>query len=86
MRLIHLPTLDGSPEAAVARLEAIGQQDRLSEIEDGIWQAGNIFDELHGVVAEGHNREAKSTASHLRSEHEAVLTNVQHEIDRLVAS
>lgn len=84
MNLIHLPTLDGSTEAAVARLDALSRLQDISEIEDGVWQASNIVNDVVDLVSP--SRECQEKASELRAEHEAVLTNVQHEIDRLVAS
>lgn len=83
MNLIHLPTLDGSAEAAVARLDAIGRLQDTDAVEDGIWQAQSIVDEVVDLVTTIGGR---GDAERLRSEHEIVLTGVQHGVDRLVSS
>lgn len=85
MNLTHLPTLDGSVEASVARLDALAALHDIAEIEDGVWQAGVIVDSIVGDLVSP-DRRCQEKASVLRAEHEAVLTHVQHEIDRLVSA
>lgn len=84
MKLIHLPTLDGSTEAAVARLGALGRLQDISAIEDGVWQADSLVSALLDLVPDRHGAYGKALV--LRASHEAVLTGVQIEIDRLVAT
>lgn len=84
MTLTHLPTLDGSTETAVARLEALGRQHDLAAVENGIWEADQVVREMHELISP--SRDCQEKFSSLRSDHEALLTRVQHEVDRLLGS
>lgn len=84
MILNHLPTLDGTVEASVARLEALSRRHDTDTLETLLWEAQNIVDCSVELVST--SRDCQEQASQLRHEHESVLNRVQNEIDRLVSA
>lgn len=89
MNLIHLPTLDGSTEAAVARLDTLSRLQQTDEMRDALAEAYAEVEEIVSLVGpagkqEGRNREGYAAKRVARIE--ACLREVEAELDLLDVS
>lgn len=84
MKIHTLPTLDGSREAAITRLEAWKRRCTLDEIESELSDAIVEAEQIVGLASERHGAR-KAAREHLKIV-ETSIANVEAAIERLVAS